>query len=106
MNGVPLSFKFLFPTNDSSALSYQTAFLSIDLYTSSGDYVETATGNFTGSDRFGFTLNGVYTATWDMNNQDGEPVAGGVYLAVAKLYVDASRKDLLAEAKQKLLIVR
>ncbi len=106
MGTAPISFRFEGPTNSATFPEYASAFLSIDIYTSSGDYVATSSFTTPMQDRLGVYRYAEYTATWDMNNQDGEPVAGGVYLAVAKLYVDASRKDLLAEAKQKLLIVR
>ncbi len=47
-----------------------------------------------------------YEIPWDMKNGRGNDVASGVYLAYAHLYANNGKGELLAKARQKVVVIR
>jgi hypothetical protein len=106
MNGDDLKFRFQSPTDTTSFPTYGTAYLLVDLFTVAGERVRTVEGNVAMESRNGDQLTGVYEVGWDMKNDAGKDVASGVYLAVARLYVDESKSHQLAEDRVKVAVIR
>jgi len=105
MDGEDLNFRFRVPTDTTSFPIYGTAYLLVDVFNVAGERVRTLEGNYAGESRDSIQV--IYLdAGWDMNNQSGRAVASGVYLAVARLYVDANKQKLLAEDRVKVAVIR
>lgn len=98
-------FKFRIPTTSVSLPRCERPFAVVDLFTVAGEYLTTVEQEIRADIDPG---DGVYeyAISWDLRTQGRSRVAGGVYLAVARLYCDKSRADLLAEEKTKVAVIR
>lgn len=103
-----VTFRFQVPTGPDGLPLYGERFsgsspsLYVDIYTVAGELVCTLSEITDASGE----LVGVYEAEWDMRNSGGDEVASGVYVAYARLFGDSSHRQLLAEEKTKVLIIR
>ena len=80
--------------------------MTVDLFTVAGELVATLEGEASlvyVDETSQETRDEPY---WTMVNQAGARVASGVYIAVARLYCDATRKTLVAENKAKVALIR
>ncbi|MFQ6008756.1 MAG: MXAN_6640 family putative metalloprotease, partial [Candidatus Zixiibacteriota bacterium] len=99
----PLTFKFQIPTDSFSNIIYTTPFFSVDIFNLAGEFVSNVSANVVPYCREKITE---FETSWDMKNEVGEAVASGVYIAVARLYSKESKKELLAEKRAKVAIIR
>jgi len=106
MGGSGLNFRFQIETDETSFPVYQTAHLVVDVYTISGAYLASLVADFSGEDRNGEFRTGIYETTWNLKNQSGNEVASGAYLAYARLFRTIDRKDLLAEDRVKIAVIK
>jgi hypothetical protein len=106
MGGTGLTFRFRLPTDSTTYPAYPTAYLLIDLFTVAGERVKTLEGVFIGEDRTGVYREGIYEVQWDMRNDGGKDVASGAYLACARLFESSEKKNLLAEDRVKVAVIR
>lgn len=98
-----LKFKFRIPTDSLSNYLYGSPFFTLDIYTVAGEYV-CGLDSVVAPNRREKEVE--YTLSWDMRNQHWQEVASGVYLAVGRLYDSTKRRELLAEDKVKVVIIR
>jgi hypothetical protein len=99
----PLTFKFQIPTDSFSNIIYPTPFFSVDVFNVAGEFVRNVTAHVV---PYCHEKIIEFESSWDMKNEEGEAVTSGVYIAVARLYGTASGKELLAEKRAKVAIIR
>ncbi len=106
MGDNPLTFRFQIASDSLNRNFTTEPLLLIDLYTAAGELVRTINASTFGDDRLGVHAEGIYETGWDMKNSAGKEVASGVYLAYARLWDSAQKKNLLAESKSKIALIR
>ncbi|MFH1686062.1 MAG: MXAN_6640 family putative metalloprotease [bacterium] len=100
-----VTFKFEVGTDQDANPKYSNPYLVVDIYTLAGERVVTIDGG--GSlDRCGQFYLGTFCTEWDMKNESGADVASGVYIAFARLYSLPKRGELLAQAHEKVAVIR
>lgn len=98
-------FKFAFATDSTGQPTCDSLAAVIDLYTVAGEYFRTLEEiTFPARRQFDPIRDDV--VAWDLRNRDGRKVAGGVYLAVARLYCLKPARFQLAELKTKVAVIR
>lgn len=106
LGGEGLNLRFQVETDETSFPAYSTAYVTIDFYTIAGDYLNSVVADFAQEDRVGEHRTGIYEATWNLKNQAGRQVASGAYLAYARLYSSSDQKELLAEDRVKVAVIK
>jgi len=103
-----VTFRFQVPTDSEGIPLYGERFsgsspsLYVDIYSVAGELVRTLDQITDASAEF----IGVYETEWDLKNANGKDVASGVYVAYARLFGDSNHRQILAEEKTKVLIIR
>lgn len=99
-------FKFQVPTDDESFPIYpdsSSVSLYVDIFTVAGEYIRTL-------ELLDFDLGGErmgqYWTEWDLKNGAGDPVASGVYIAYGRLFGDSEHRQIIAEGRTKVLVIR
>ena len=87
---------------DSTGLPILTGdpYLVVDIYNVAGERVRTVTG-YTNE-----PVRGRYELAWDLTNEQGKDVASGAYIAYARLYESDRKRELLAEDRVKVAVIR
>jgi hypothetical protein len=99
-------FKFRLQAAEGLAILCAQPTMTVDLYTLSGEKVSSLEERVDLEYIDATHQETVSSPVWDMANQAGSKVASGVYIAVARLYCDESKKEVLAENKAKLALIR
>lgn len=100
-----VKFRFQVQRDTLAAPLYTIPLMVVDVFTIAGEYVATISKETElrrGDPEYGE----VYTLEWDMKNSSGADVASGAYIALARLYNDFRKTELLAEDKVKVAIIR
>ncbi len=100
-----ITFKVQVNTDSTSYPIHEQPYIVVDLFSIAGERVATIEGAPGSYARHDPRL-GVYEIRWDMNNMAGNEVASGVYMAFARLYSDDRKKELLADIREKVAIIR
>jgi hypothetical protein len=103
MGGSPLRFKFRVPIDSFNEYAYSQPYLSVDIFNVAGEFVRNINTTVF-PEPWGREIE--FVVEWDMKNERDKAVASGVYIAVARLYSTESRKELLAEERAKVAIIR
>ncbi|MBI5265851.1 MAG: hypothetical protein HY851_01335 [candidate division Zixibacteria bacterium] len=106
MGGRGLTFRFQVAGDTSNLNITATPLLAIDIYTVAGDLVKSIQASFSGEDRLGVHAGGLYETTWNMRNAAAQDVASGVYLVYARLFSTPTKRELLAESRVKVALIR
>ncbi len=106
MDGMDLTFRFQLATDSTGFPVLENAYLLVDLFTIAGERINTIEGRFVGEDRTGIHRKGVYEVGWNMKNESGKDVASGAYLGWARLFENSQKKNLLAEDRVKVAVIR
>lgn len=106
MGGRGLTFRFQVAGDTSNLNTTTTPLLAIDIYSVSGELVKSIQASFSGEDRLGVHSGGLYETTWNMRNAAAKDVASGVYLAYARLWSTSNKRELLAESRVKVALIR
>jgi len=107
MGGQNLRFRFQVPTDSLSIPLYLNPYCLVDIYTAAGEYIatcDTIADPYINPDPYIRTVR--FEVEWDMRTEVGKEVSSGIYLAVLRLYSSVDQKNLIAEDKAKVLIVR
>ena len=102
MGGLPLNFKFELLTESYSHYGAKAVF-KVDVFNVAGEFVRGFNATVipqSGEKKVEFVT------SWDMKNERGRAVASGVYIAVARLYSEVKSRELLAEGRVKVAIIR
>jgi len=106
MAGRPITFRFQVANDSTNSNITTDPLLLVDLFTIAGEFVKSINATFGGEDRLGIHSEGVYETGWNMKNSAGKDVASGVYLAYARLWDSPLKRNLLAESKVKVALIR
>jgi hypothetical protein len=99
-------FRFQVPTNSISDYLYGSLLLHLDIYNVAGEYIdETETLVNTPQPREDNDPL-VFDVPWTVGNSAGKEIASGAYIAIARLYANSDKKQLLVERTTKVAIIR
>ncbi len=106
MSVAEVTFRFKLETGISTLQNCSAPYMVVDLYTVAGERVSTIQGDAQMHYVDDTSLETRGEPVWEMTTTGGEVVASGVYIALGRLYCDASKGDLIAENKAKLALIR
>jgi hypothetical protein len=101
-----VTFRVQTPTDSTSFPVYAEPYLVVDVFNVAGEHVATIEAATEDVYDWYDPREGRYEIRWDMTNNAGYQVASGVYIGYARLYADSRKKELLAELKEKVAIIR
>lgn len=106
MSDERVTFRFSLEAGIGLYQNCNSPFMVIDLYTVAGERVATISGTTSLEYLDANTVETRGEPVWEMTTTGGDAVASGVYIALGRLYCDATRDNLIAENKAKLALIR
>jgi Family of unknown function (DUF6055) len=98
-------FRLQVPTDDIAHYVVTRPLLHLDIYNVAGEYVDEAESVIEipiseENRRF------IFDVSWVVGNSAGKEIASGAYIAIARLYANSDKKELLVERTTKVAIIR